>query len=1241
MNIVTEIGQASLTDLFDAEWYCANYGIVADASLNPLEHYLTVGWLEGQNPNKFFDTFWYLLNNLDVARSGVNPLVHYFEHGEEVGAWPCRVFDPLWYSKQNRTACGQGRALTHYLKMGHREKRRPNEILDPHAYSQLNPELAAADVDPIIHYLTYGFREDRQLSLEFSAARYRSAYLKGDTIIDPVFHYLTLGRAKGFSPNPVDRPILKTTTRSSIADEIRRFANPGPDFEEFDSDIIKSAPPRAKLVAFYLPQFHTIPQNDEWWGKGFTEWRNTQRGCPRFVGHQQPRIPRDLGFYDLSNPKVLRQQIDLASAAGIHGFCFYYYFFDRQRILETPLNNFLADRSIDFPFCIMWANENWTKRWDGLDQEILIAQHYSSEDEHALLADWSRHFADPRYITAEGRPVLIIYRPGIIPNARVTIDRWRQRLANEFGHQPWLLMAQAFSDLDPRPYGMDGAVEFPPHKLAFGALSINSQLSILDPHYTGEVCSYSQMIERSLGDPTPDFPLIKAVCPSWDNDCRRQGSGFTLHGSSPKSYQRWLEDLVERAVQHPFANEPFVFANAWNEWAEAAYLEPDTFYGSAYLNATARAISGSEAAKTKASVVLVGHDAHRHGAQLLLLNLGRLFAWRFGVSVTFLLLEGGALLERYRQVGHVIVAPPNSPELSAALDQLQKDGLRLAITNTMVTGCVVPELRRRGFRVVSLIHELPRLAREYQLDKAAQSIASHSDVIVCAAEMVANEFRKFVGGPHGTMKILPQGLYQKLEDDPSQRIEVRRKLGLSPDAQIVLGLGHADLRKGIDIFMAVATLAATRDPTLQFVWVGSVSYEMRRWLLPGNKPADNLTNFRHVEFTDDVAPYLSAADVFFLSSREDPFPSTVLEALSFGLPVVGFKNCSGTQDLIQSHGRLLPECDVSAAFDAIHSLINEDVDVAERAAIARRDIITKSFRFDQYGFGLLQLLNPDWRPISVVVPNYNYARYLEARMNSIFNQTMPVFEVIVLDDCSSDDSLAELDRIQRTSGREFSVVLNSRNSGSVMSQWHKGIDLASGEFIWIAEADDLSKPDFLARLTTTLKSDDVLFAFCDSVQIDGEGKHLADSYGYYYDPDGSSIFAQDFTMPARAFAIEHLAVRNLILNVSSMVARRTPFLESLNASLKTLKSYSFAGDWLLYTQLCVKNGKVAFIAESLNIHRRHQQSAVHAKTGKAHISEIRRVHRFFEKAYGKDEAVGLKRTRYLEELHEQFGLGKR
>jgi lipopolysaccharide biosynthesis protein len=374
--------------------------------------------------------------------------------------------------------------------------------------------------------------------------------------------------------------------------QIQANLKPGDQFEA--EPIRLQGQPLARVFAYYLPQFHPIPENDAWWGEGFTEWRNVTRAMPRFVGHIQPRLPAALGFYDLRQPQVMERQIELAQNAGISGFAFYYYRFGGRRLMEGPLEQFMQQAR--FPFKLIWANESWTRHWDGGNGDVLLAQAYPPSDDLPLVDDLARHFAHPSYERLDGRPLLTIYRAAQIPNAAQRIAYWRQLFRERHQLNPILLMAQSFQDVDPRPYGLDGAVEFPPHLLTAGLPAINSQLVRFEANYRGHYRHYQQLVQASLKQATPPFPLIRTAAPSWDNEPRYPGGGTGLVEANPRDYQAWLLALAQAAQQNPFMDQqPYVFVNAWNEWAEGAFLEPDLHYGYAYLNATARALMASPA----------------------------------------------------------------------------------------------------------------------------------------------------------------------------------------------------------------------------------------------------------------------------------------------------------------------------------------------------------------------------------------------------------------------------------------------------------------------------------------------------------------------------------------------------------------------------------------------------------------------------------------------------------------------
>ena len=343
---------------------------------------------------------------------------------------------------------------------------------------------------------------------------------------------------------------------------------------------------RTRILAFYLPQFHPIAENDVWWGKGFTEWRNVTRARPAFAGHYQPRLPGDLGFYDLRLRETYVDQVTLARRYGIDGFCFYYYWFSGRRLLERPLERLIEDPALDFPFSICWANENWTRRWDGLEHEILMAQGYRDEDDVAVIADLHRYFQHPSYIRVNGRPLLLVYHASRFPDIRRTIDRWRSECQRTGIGDIYLAMVETFelrlSGASPVEWGFDATVEFPPHQGGAHPLTVKPA----DTDWKGHVFGYDQTAVHYMTRPLPNHRLFRTVMPGWDNSARRPKDAVVFADSTPGGYQAWLECMLRQTREQQSGDEQLLFVNAWNEWAEAAYLEPDLAWGHAYLEAT-------------------------------------------------------------------------------------------------------------------------------------------------------------------------------------------------------------------------------------------------------------------------------------------------------------------------------------------------------------------------------------------------------------------------------------------------------------------------------------------------------------------------------------------------------------------------------------------------------------------------------------------------------------------------------
>jgi hypothetical protein len=355
--------------------------------------------------------------------------------------------------------------------------------------------------------------------------------------------------------------------------------------------------PDVRLIAFYLPQFHPIPENDRWWGAGFTEWTNVTRGRPMFRGHDQPRRPGELGYYDLRVREVRSRQVELARKHGIHGFCYYYYWFSGRRLLELPLELMLADPDVDFPFCVCWANENWSRRWDGSEHEILMNQEYNPEDAERFMRELAPVLQDRRYMTVDGAPLLLVYRPAIIPRLADLLQRWR-RIGEELGIPRLHLCAvQSFGYTSGLEDGFDAMVEFPPHSMVIS--EVTDRIRGLSRKFTGKVYSYSDIVRYSLQlGSCLRLPVYRGIMTGWDNTARRGSNAHIYEGATPERYEVWLRRLVHYTRKHHAGDRRLIFVNSWNEWAEGAYLEPDERHGYRFLDATARAVYGVPDAAT-------------------------------------------------------------------------------------------------------------------------------------------------------------------------------------------------------------------------------------------------------------------------------------------------------------------------------------------------------------------------------------------------------------------------------------------------------------------------------------------------------------------------------------------------------------------------------------------------------------------------------------------------------------------
>ncbi len=350
-----------------------------------------------------------------------------------------------------------------------------------------------------------------------------------------------------------------------------------------------------RALAFYLPQFHPTPENDQWWGTGFTEWANVVRAKPLFEGHRQPRLPTELGFYDLRVPEIRHQQATLAKDHGLHGFCYYFYWFHGRRILERPIDDMIADSTYDFPFCFFWANEGWTRTWTGKGEDVLIEQRYSEADAHALADYLVGIFGDNRYITIDGKPVFVVYHP-------VQIKLWptyaailRQR-AKEAGFPDIYLcmVRKTVRQADHRDFGCDAAIEFPPSMTPDIAINRDRAKAkfgtSMQPGFDGDLRLYGHLMRNMSRADYPGQTVHKTVMIDFDTTARVGQRATVFPDASPELYARWLAFAGAETLARHSGDARLMFIFAWNEWAEGAYLEPDDDRGRTLLELTRKAL---------------------------------------------------------------------------------------------------------------------------------------------------------------------------------------------------------------------------------------------------------------------------------------------------------------------------------------------------------------------------------------------------------------------------------------------------------------------------------------------------------------------------------------------------------------------------------------------------------------------------------------------------------------------------
>jgi len=422
-----------------------------------------------------------------------------------------------------------------------------------------------------------------------------------------------------------------------------------------------------------------------------------------------------------------------------------------------------------------------------------------------------------------------------------------------------------------------------------------------------------------------------------------------------------------------------------------------------------------------------------------------------------------------------------------------------------------------------------------------------------------------------------------------------------------------------------------------FLWVGcfesSIEHKVKEQL-DDSEYSDRFI-FPGWDFESDI--YFAGSDIYALTSREDPFPSVVMEALDVGVPVIAFHGAGGfTELLARGCGHLVHAFDTHAYAQKITQWL-EQPETAQVVGKAGRKIIEDEFSFRHYLFDLIDLVDAPVKRVSVIVPNFNYARYLPERIASIVQQDYPIYEIIVLDDASTDESIEVLENLLGALHIDCKLVKNECNSGNPFAQWFKGVEMASGDYVWIAEADDLAEPEFLVEVLNPFADPSVVMSYCQSMQIDSNRKILCKNYLEYVSDISSEKWLQPYVEDGRYEISTCLAIKNAIPNVSGAIFKREVLFQCMKDNLAEIKKLRGAGDWLTYLYV-LERGKIAFTPNPLNRHCRHEQSIIAESPRVAHLEEILAVQQWCCHHYELDEVAKNKAHAFLQNVYEHFDL---
>lgn len=864
---------------------------------------------------------------------------------------------------------------------------------------------------------------------------------------------------------------------------------PATDFVPMARTAAPTSERDVQLIAYYLPQFHPIPENNKWWGAGFTEWRNVVRAYPQFEGHYQPRIPGELGYYDLRVVDVMRRQVELAKLYGISAFCFHFYWFAGKTLLETPIQNYLHNPDMDLPFCLCWANENWSRRWDGSEHEVLMSQAHSPEDDVAFLEYISKYFRDERYLKIDGRPVLTVYRPSLFPDGLATTQRWRET-AKRLGYPDlYLIATNSFAFADYKSLGFDALSEFPPHHVI--AQNVQNQFDTSKFRTGWRIRSYAEVVANEKSRvPVPGL-VHPGIMMSWDNSARRPANGEIIHGGTPALFREWLTMCIGRAGQNP-DGERLIFVNAWNEWAEGTYLEPDKRYGYAYLDACASALRehltgphlvdvrpGIPEWNTDAKTVLLcSHHAGRQvfgGERSFLDVLKALHQNGFNVVVTLQEAVNDDYIVAIRALAQEVRVFPYAqwtsdmsasleavPDFLSVIDQVKPD---ILYVNTIVVLSALVAAHLRG--VPSIVHAREIISYDEELQR---QIGRDGDAIVRHVKRVSNAV---IANSRATAASFDVAAKFTIPNtiEPTE-FDIPNEIGGS----IVFGLISSNLpKKGIEDFVELARQCQSQVSRARFLVIGPLKRAIIQRFLTAE--LEYPANLEFIEYQPSSVDALRLVNVVVnFSNFQESFGRTVIEGMAARRPAIVY-NWGALPELVEHgvNGFIVDYRRPADAVEWVQRLCSDSQLLRQMGAAARQSVLN-NFSFSDFSaaigdcvretigvtddegeiyatakFSRLEAYQDT--PIDIVVCIHNALDDVKLCLESVLKHKGEHHRLILVDDGSNEETRLFLQEFAST--HPFVTLHRNEEAVGYTKAANIGMRLSTAKFMILLNSDTI------------------------------------------------------------------------------------------------------------------------------------------------------------------------------------------